>query len=223
MSEDLRHVSHISRGDTRLGPKTPLIGAAACLLGLALVWVCAALIGPLHREDAVLLQWFSELEHPRVDKAATAATKLLDPLAFVIWSVVLVGFALARRRPRIAVAVAAILSLAPLTTELLKSLLAHRHAPIGRGLYVPAASLPSGHSTAALALALGAVLVVPRGLRPVIAALGALFALGIGFCQLVLARHMPSDVLAGYLVAGFWTTLVIAGVRASESRQPYRT
>lgn len=201
----------------------PLATAAACLLALALVWVCAALIGPLHREDAVVLQWFSELERPRLDRAATSATKLLDPLAFVIWSVVLVSIALARRRPRIAFAVTGILAFAPLTTELLKSLLAHSHVPIRRGLYVPAASLPSGHSTAALSLALAAVLVAPRALRPFIGALGALFALGIGFCQLVLVRHMPSDVLAGYLVASFWTALAIAALRASESRQPSRT
>lgn len=200
-----------------------MVVAAACLLGLALVWVCAALIGPLHREDAAVLRWFAELERPRLDKAATSATKLLDPLAFVIWSAALVGIALARRRPRIAVAVAAILTLAPLTTELLKSLLAHRHAPIGRGLYIPAASLPSGHSTAALALALSAVLVMPRALRLLVAALGALCAVGIGFCQLVLARHMPSDVLAGYLVASLWTALAIAALRASGSRWPSRT
>lgn len=210
-------------GDAGRRVTRPLLGAAACLLGLAVVWVCAALIEPLHREDAVVLRWFSELESTRLDRAATSATKLLDPLPFVIWSVVLVGIALARRRPRIALAVAAILAIAPLTTELLKPLLAHRHAPVGRALYVPAASWPSGHSTAALSLALGAVLVAPRALRPLIAALGALFALGIGFCQLVLARHLPSDVLAGYLVASFWTALAIAALRASESRQPSRT
>ncbi len=202
---------------------SPLICAATCLVGLALVWVCAALIEPLHREDAVVLQWFTELQRPRLDRAATSLTSLLDPLPFVLWSAVLMIIVAARRRPRIALAIVAILALAPFASELLKALLAHRHAPIGPAVSVPAASWPSGHSTAALALALGAVLATPRRLRSVAAVLGALFAIGIGFCQLLLARHMPSDVLGGYLVASFWTALAIAGLRASESDQPSRT
>jgi membrane-associated phospholipid phosphatase len=36
----------------------------------------------------------------------------------------------------------------------------------------------------------------------------------------MLAWHMPSDVLGGYLVATFWTALAVAAVRAADRRWP---
>jgi membrane-associated phospholipid phosphatase len=209
----------MSRGSTSNaypGTTGPPIAAAACLLGLALVWVCAALIRPLHHHDAILLKWFIGLERPRLDKAATSVTKLLDPVPFILGSAVLVLMAFARGRRWTGFAVAATLALVPATAEVLKSLLAHRHATLGGALHIPAATFPSGHAAAALAFGLSAVLVAPRAARPVVVVLAALFAAGIGFCQLILARHMPSDVLGGYLLAGFWTALAIAALRARE-------
>ncbi len=79
----------------------------------------------------------------------------------------LVAVALARERPRVALAVVLVMALAPLSSETLKPLLAHPHVQIGT-LHIDAASWPSGHSTAALALALCAVLVAPARLRPLV-------------------------------------------------------
>lgn len=111
--------------------------------------------------------------------------------------------------------------MAPLTAETLKPLLAHTHALPG-GYWVTAASWPSGHATAATALAMCAVLVAPRRLRPTVAALGALFAAAVGFSLLVLAWHLPSDVLGGYLVGALWTALAVAGLRAAKARSDSR-
>ena len=137
----------------------------------------------------------------------------------MLWGVALVAVALARERPRVALAVAAVMALAPLTAETLKPLLAHPHVPVG-GVHIGAASWPSGHSTAALALALSAVLVAPAALRLLVATVGAVFALAVGCSLLILAWHMPSDVLGGYLVAAFWTALAVAALRAAERRWP---
>ena len=41
--------------------------------------------------------------------------------------------------------------------------------------------------------------------------LGALFAAAVGFSLLMLAWHLPSDVLGGYLVATLWAALAVAG------------
>ncbi len=111
------------------------------------------------------------------------------------------------------------LGLAPLTAETLKPLLAHPHARI-YGSEITAASWPSGHATAATALALCAVLVAPRRLRPTVAVLGAMFATGVGFSLLLLAWHLPSDVIGGYLVGTLWMALAVAGLRAAEARSP---
>jgi membrane-associated phospholipid phosphatase len=50
--------------------------------------------------------------------------------------------------------------------------------------------------------------------------LGAVFALMVGCALLILAWHMPSDVLGGYLTAALWMALAVAGLRAAERRWP---
>ena len=117
---------------------------------------------------------------------------------------------------------ALVLGLAPLTAELLKPLLAHPHAWVG-GDWVKAASWPSGHATAATALVLCAVLVVPARLRPTVAVAGVMFVAGVGFSLLVLAWHLPSDVLGGYLVGALWVALAVAGLRTIDARSASRT
>ncbi len=98
-------------------------------------------------------------------RSPSAVLALLKPALFIVWALAVIAVALARRRPRVAVAVALVLALTPLSAELLKPLLAHPHVSIG-AVSVGPASWPSGHASAALALALCAVLVVPAPLAP---------------------------------------------------------
>jgi membrane-associated phospholipid phosphatase len=197
----------------------PLGVAGLCLLALALIWVIAELVPAAHLRDAIALRDFTLLSRPRVDSAANFLIHLLEPALFTLWGAALVAVALGRGRPRVAVAVVAVMALAPLTAETLKPLLAHPHVRVG-GVHIGPASWPSGHSTAALALALSAVLVAPARLRPAVAAVGAVFALAVGCALLILAWHMPSDVVGGYLVAALWAALAVAGLRAAERRWP---
>ena len=205
----------------RPGPGGALAIALCCLAAAALVWAVADLVPAAQLKDAVALHDFTLLKGPTVAKLARFLLHLLDPLEFVLWGVALVAVALARERPRVALAVALVMALAPLTSELLKPLLAHPHVQIGR-TRVGSASWPSGHATAATTLALSAVLVAPRRLRPLVAWAGGAFALAVGCALLILAWHMPSDVLGGYLVASFWTALAVAALRAGERRRPTR-
>jgi len=70
-------------------------------------------------------------------------------------------------------------------------------------------SFPSGHAAATAALALAVVLVTTgtRRLRAAVLA-GGLFVVTAAAAQLLLARHYPSDVVAGWLWAAAWTTAV---------------
>jgi membrane-associated phospholipid phosphatase len=199
----------------------PLGVAGLCLLALALIWVVAQLVPAAHLRDAVALRDFTLLSRPHVDAAANFLIRLLEPALFILWGAALVSVALARRRPRVAVAVAAVMALAPFTSETLKPLLAHPHARVG-DVHIGPASWPSGHSTAALALVLCAVLVTPARLRPVVAAVGGVFAVAVGCSLLILAWHMPSDVLGGYVVATLWMALAVAALRLAERRWPTR-
>jgi membrane-associated phospholipid phosphatase len=200
-------------------PMTPLALAGVIVIALAAIWLVAELVPAVHLKDAVALYEITSLSRPRLDSVANFMLRLLDPAVFVLWGVALVAVAIARERPRLALLVVVVLVFAPLSAHTLKPLLAHDHAQIGY-VHIGAASWPSGHSTAAAALALCALLVSPARLRPLVAALGLLFVLAIGFSLLMLGWHMPSDVLGGYLVAALWTALGVAALRAYERRYP---
>jgi membrane-associated phospholipid phosphatase len=216
------HVPDRRRGGTpRPSAAAPLCVAGLCALALALTWVVAALVPATHVKDAVALHDFTLLGGPRLDDVASALLHLLDSLLYTLWGLMLVAIALGRRRPRVALAVGVVLGMAPLTAETLKPLLAHSHARI-YGSEITAASWPSGHASAATALALCAVLVAPRHLRPTVFVLGTMVAAGVGFSLLLLAWHLPSDVLGGYLVGTLWAALAVAGLRAAEARSRSR-
>jgi membrane-associated phospholipid phosphatase len=207
------------RSPSRLNAAFALRGAALCVLGLAATWALAELVPVVHWRDAVALNDFTELGRPRVDRLANGLLDLLNPLLYTLWASLLVAVALLRRRPRVALAVAVVLPAAPLSAELLKPLLAHPHDHIGYQ-WIGAASWPSGHATAAMTLVLCALLVAPHRLRPTIAVLGGAFAIAVGFSLLILAWHMPSDVLGGYLLAALFGSLALAALCAAEQRRP---
>jgi len=193
--------------------------AMLCLLGLAATWCVAALVPAAHARDARTLYDFTLLNRGSVEGVANGLLDMLGTLTATIWACLLVAIALWRRRPRVALAVALVMALAPLSAEALKPLLAHSHAVVD-GIYINAASWPSGHATAALTLAFCAVLVAPVRMRPAVLALGLVFAAAVGFSLLILAWHMPSDVLGGYLLASLWISLTVAALRATERRWP---
>ena len=214
---------HTRRGDYgRPTAAGPLWVAGLCALALALTWIVAALVPATHVKDAVALYDFTLLGGPRLDDVANALLHLLDPVLYILWGTILMAVALRRGRPKVALAVGLVLGLAPLTSEILKPLLAHPHAYVGGGSWVNAASWPSGHSTAATALVMCAVLVAPNRLRPAAAALGVLFVAAVSFSLLILAWHLPSDVVGGYLVGTLWMALAVAGLRAGEARSRSR-
>ncbi|HTR72582.1 MAG TPA: phosphatase PAP2 family protein [Solirubrobacteraceae bacterium] len=205
------------------GPRAaaPLCVAALCLAALALTWVVAALVPATHYKDAVALYRFTLLGGPRLDEIAEGLLGLLEPIWYTVWAVAIVAVALWRRRPQLGFAVALVLALAPMIAELLKPLLAHGHASVG-DTSVGAASWPSGHATAVTVLALCAALVAPERLRPAVAAVGVTLMAAVGFSLVVLAWHLPSDVLGGYLLGTLCVALALAGVRLAQAGAPVR-
>jgi membrane-associated phospholipid phosphatase len=172
--------------------------------------------------DRNVLHGFTDLNRPRIHSLLNGIAHLGDPKPFTVLSLALVAVALLRHRPRVAVAVAAILAGANVTTQILKPALAQIRAPVDGLAHVAAASWPSGHATASLSLAMCAVLVAPARLRPAVATAGAAFSVAVTFSLLSLGWHFPSDVVGGYLVVGTWTALAVSAVWASEARWPRR-
>jgi membrane-associated phospholipid phosphatase len=202
----------------------PLLSAAACLLGLAVVGVLALAVPAARVRDTAILHGFVALDRPGVHGEVNVLAHLCDPLPYAIIGLLCVGVALARRRGWRALAIVSLLLVTGATTQALKHLLAH---PRFTEWLIPENQIgvtawPSGHSTAAMTLALCAVLAAPPAWRGVTALVGGTFAVGVGYAVLVLARHFPSDVLGGFLVAGLWTSLAIAALHRIEVPEPAR-
>jgi membrane-associated phospholipid phosphatase len=121
---------------------------------------------------------------------------------------VAVVLAMVRRQWLLTVQVALLMVAANLTSQLLKYAVLDR-PDLGLGDRV-VNTMPSGHTTAAASCAVALVLVVPRRLRPLTAALGAAYTAGTGIATLIGGWHRPSDVVAAMLVVLAWAGLVSA-------------
>ena len=195
-----------------------LTGAAAGVVLLALTWFMSHYVGVGKQADASILRGFADLTRPRLDRVTNFIAHLCNPDEYVFLAAVPVAVALVRRRPRVAAMIALVLLCANETTQLLKPLLAGPRDPV-QWVPIDPASWPSGHATAAMSLALCAVIAAPARRRPAVAAAMAAFAIAVSYSFLELGWHYPSDVLGGFLVAGTWTLLGIAGLSILEARR----
>jgi membrane-associated phospholipid phosphatase len=205
-------------------PAHARFAALACLGGLAGTWALAFGSGRVRGLDTAALQGFVGLDRPATRGPAEVVAAFGDPLPFVLLGAAMVVIAVARGRPRIALAIPVVLAGSAVTSQLLKPLLASPRMcdclAVGR---IADASWPSGHATASMALALCAVLVAPPRWRPTAAVAGAAVAVAVSYALLSLGWHFPSDVLGGYLVAAMWTAGALAALWAADARWPART
>lgn len=137
-------------------------------------------------------------------------------VASVVAAVLVIAFlALLRRRYLLATATTVLVVGAILTTEVLKLYVFSRPAmakPLPNLVEGNADNtLPSGHTTVALSVAVAFVLVVPSAFRGLAALAGTGYAALTGVATLSAQWHRPSDVVAACLVVGAWAA-GIAGV-----------
>jgi membrane-associated phospholipid phosphatase len=195
-----------------------LRAAAACVLTAVLVWAGAFHVGLLHVLDGDVLWAFTRFEGTPVEWLTQPAVRLIQPLAYAMLCAAVVGWALWRGRPAPAAAAAVAMLGANLTTQLLKPALAEQRVHVRLEHQVDAASWPSGHATAAMVLALGAILVAAQRHRPLVGVVAMSAALLASGAVLVEHWHYPSDVLGGYAVAGAWAFGATGALRLATSR-----
>lgn len=200
--------------------KRPLLAAGGCVVAFVLLVVAAYSWGPAEQLDAKTLTGLGQLGNRGQAELPHAFAHSVDPLSLLFVLGVLCVAGLAWGRPRRVVAAVAVVAGANITTQVLKVALAHPRVQPELRDAMEAAALPSGHATAAMSLAVAAILIAPRPLRIPAAVAGALFALAQGVAIVVLAWHYPSDVFAGYLIATGFGFAALAGLRASEVRWP---
>jgi membrane-associated phospholipid phosphatase len=198
-----------------------LIAAAGSAAVLAVVLFAAYSVGPLARADGTALhglrslsvhhQWIwtlgDGLSHS-VDLPYLAAALLLICAAGLAWG-----------RPRQVAAAVVLVAAANVLTQLLKIVAAHPRYQSFLGPHqLSESAFPSGHASAAMSLALAAVLVTPRRWRRVVAVGGGSFALAVSTALVVQGWHFPSDVLGAFLVNATVSMLVLAGMDAIGAR-----
>jgi len=131
---------------------------------------------------------------------------------------VLAAIAVKRSRPDLAVAAAATVVGANVTTQALKHWLV-RPDLLGLG---SANSFPSGHVTVVASLAAGALLVIPRRAQPTVAVLGVVATAVTAVATVALGWHRPSDVIGAIGVVTAWAAIAGAWAtgRSSEPTTP---
>ena len=196
-----------------------MVGAALAAVLLLITWLLAFHVSFFRHEDANILSGFVGLHRPRSAPIALAIAEVCNPNPYVYLCAIVVLIALLRRRPGVALVIAIVIFGANTTTQVLKPLLAAPRPALPGIWAISPASWPSGHATAAMSLALCAVLAAPGRLRPAVAALGAVFAVAVSYSFLTLTWHYPSDVFGGFLVATAWTLAGIAALLTVRARR----
>ncbi len=193
--------------------------AVVSAAGAAAVWFTALHTPGGEHLDERALQTFTAATPARAAPAISGVASLADPAPFVLTAIAVVVIAVVRRRWLMAAIVPLILLAANVSTQQLKPALGDlRIIDLHGTITTYLGSWPSGHSTAAMSLALCLVLVAGPRLRPLAALFGAGYAIAIGYALVVVGYHLPSDVLGGYLMAATWTLLGAAALAALEAR-----
>jgi len=165
----------------------------------------------------------------RLDRAAADAVssprlvldRLYDGLTLVsvgsvaVSLLVCVALAVVQRRFDLALGAVVVIGGADLTTQILKKGL-FPSLDLGHGPN----SLPSGHTTVALSIALAAVIVAPSAWRSTVA-IGVSATASLVGVALVLGRwHRPSDVIAATFVCVVWAAVGLLTAALVRHRPP---
>lgn len=191
----------------RVAPARGLVALAATMVVLGGASVAALYVLFVRTRTG---QRFDQAALLRIDTNPERTRDIVGVLSDLTIGVILAVLAvcmvvsLLRGRLAYAIAAAVLVAGANVTTQLLKHGLLTR-PDLG---YSTNNSLPSGHTTVAVSLALALLLVAPRLSRGLLVLVGSVAATVVGVGVVVTGWHRPSDVLASVGVCLAWAGLV---------------
>lgn len=193
------------------------VGLGASLAGAAGSAGAVAVLGFLSRRtqfgyclDALALDGFAVLDDPGEDVLQELTARIVDPAPFVVLVTALALYGVVRRRGVRTVAMAVLVVGSVGTTQVLKNIGSLRYSSVVAAPVDPT-SFPSGHSTAVMALVVGAVILSGPRSRWLAGVAGGSLVVGQGLSMLSHGWHMPSDAVAGYFVVALWACLISIG------------
>lgn len=183
----------------------PLAGlAATCAVALIVAYAALVRTSAGQRLDQRVLDNRALAAKPARYAIHTLLTTISVGMLVVVLAT-LVGVAILRRRPALALVAGATIVGAALWTEALKHLLDRPVLVAGEPW---GNSFPSGHTTVAFAVGVAATLVAPAHLRRLVATGAALYGAAVGIAVVAAGWHRPSDVAGAFLVVIGWTAVV---------------
>jgi membrane-associated phospholipid phosphatase len=185
---------------------TALIGALGCLALAVLTYAIAFRTGLGNRADSAVLRHLARFQYGQLRPLFENIALLCNPLPYAVLAGATLVAVFSARGVRTAAIIALVIVGPSLVTAYLKSATATDRVPgsFTPELHVDPMSWPSGHATAASALAFAMLLIVPRAS---VALVGLAFTLAVSTSVVVLGWHFPSDVIAGYAVAGVFASV----------------
>jgi membrane-associated phospholipid phosphatase len=197
-----------------------LAAVGACALGLVTTGMLGLAVDVGRERDAAILHGFTGLDGSRVHSEIRTVALLADPVPYVLIGLACIAVALRQRRARRALAAAVVLAGSAATTHSLKHLVPQSRYEDWLFGDQTRASWPSGHATAAMTLALCAVMVAAPAWRAASVLLGGAYAVGLTYATLALTWHYPSDMLGGFFVAGLWVSAALVVLARLEGGDP---
>jgi membrane-associated phospholipid phosphatase len=199
----------ISRADLALVLRLTAVSLVGALLFLAFYWLAVRTSRGQTLGNAALAG-----QRVVLARGARGAERILESLGVVslaAGTLVLMAVALVRGRPRLALVTALTVFGSLLVSELMKQVILERPDLVGSPTYHRHNSFPSGHATAAAAVAAGLVMVAPHRARGKVGIVGAVYAAGVAYSTLFSGWHRPSDV-AGSAAIVLAVSAAAAGV-----------
>jgi undecaprenyl-diphosphatase len=192
-------------------------------------WLAAAVLnGQTMYLDNLIRDSIHARAYPRLTSAMVGISMLGSPSILIPLAMLLIGrFAwIGRRRAAMVFAVAA--GGAEALDQVLKEVFRRARPEAFFGYAQPLGySFPSGHSVESccfygVAAALVTLRMRSRRRKAPIWVASAFLTAAIGFSRIYLGVHYPSDVLAGYLGAVFWVSLVRVGYEIRSQKNQRR-
>ncbi|MFC4347623.1 phosphatase PAP2 family protein [Kordiimonas lipolytica] len=155
------------------------------------------------------------------EKAVLGLTHLGDTITLIIFSLLTISWLLLRKQKAAAIYFLVMAGGSFLLSAVLKAIFGRARPDIVEHVvHASSASFPSGHTLRSAAVFLSLLLLArlySQALRGFGFAL-AVFVLfmGIGVSRIYLGVHWPSDIIFGWLVAGFWVSLWAPKLSASK-------
>lgn len=191
----------------------------AVLLLISALWVgltFSGLLGGFDKAGVMMFRADSAGADPLgpywIEKAVLGLTHLGDTITLIIFSLMAIAWLLLRKQKAAAIYFLVMAGGSFLLSAILKVVFGRARPDIvEQVVHASSASFPSGHTLRSAAVFMALLLLV-RQYSPALRGLGVALAVcalfvGIGVSRVYLGVHWPSDIVFGWLVAGFWVSL----------------